>query len=242
MPNKIAIMRYLDALEPAARDVGACNTIFVRDDPGFSARQLIGTNTDIIGIREALYQNVADPNTLVSGKPVAVVGGGGSARSAVYALRKMMHAAQIYIINRDVGEAEALIADCRKNWDCDKMSYVGSVAEGQALENPAVIVSCVPDSEPNTAEEKRAQEVLTSFLDRSYKGWILEMCYHPRPWTRIAEMAHQAGWQVILGTEAMIYQGMEQARFWTGRDIKDLPVHSVKEAVAAELAVVKAKF
>ena len=44
------------------------------------------------------------------------------------------------------------------------------------------------------------------------------MCYHPQPWTSIAEAGSRADWTVILGTEAMVWQGLEQARLWTGKD------------------------
>jgi hypothetical protein len=49
-------------------------------------------------------------------------------------------------------------------------------------------------------------------LAKSHKGAILEMCYHPSPWTEIGGLSEKAGWQVILGTEAMIYQGLAQVR------------------------------
>ena len=54
--------------------------------------------------------------------------------------------------------------------------------------------------------------MLECFLGKEHKGAILEMCYHPSPWTEIAELSKRAGWGVILGTEAMIYQGLEQVR------------------------------
>jgi quinate dehydrogenase len=61
------------------------------------------------------------------------------------------------------------------------------------------------------------------------------MCYHPTTWTGIAEISQKAGWQVVLGTEALIYQGLEQDRYWTGREVKELPVVKVQEAIARKL-------
>ncbi|KAI6991462.1 hypothetical protein KC359_g6193, partial [Hortaea werneckii] len=60
-------------------------------------------------------------------------------------------------------------------------------------------------------------------------------CYHPTPWTEIAALAEKAGWQVILGTEAVIYQGLEQDKYWTGKELAELPVEEVKEVIANEL-------
>lgn len=77
-------------------------------------------------------------------------------------------------------------------------------------------------------------------LRKAHKGAWLEMAYHPRPWTELAVLARAAGWQVILGTEAMIWQGLEQSRCWTGRELSELPVAEVKRAVAERLALATA--
>jgi quinate dehydrogenase len=241
MPNKINILKYLDALEPAAKDVGACNTIFTRIDSRTKAKLLIGTNTDIVGIRQAFYQNVMNASVFHD-RPAVVIGGGGAARSAVYALRKSMRASKIYIVNRDDAEAIDLIADCQRNGYGEDVFHVKTAAQAQSLEDPGAIVSCVPDFEPSTKEEEAAREVLVNFLNRSYKGAVLEMCYHPRTWTSIAEISQKAGWQVILGSEAMIYQGLEQDRYWTGREIKDLPINTVKKVIASQLSAPKSRF
>ena len=61
------------------------------------------------------------------------------------------------------------------------------------------------------------------------KGVILEMAYHPRLWTGLARVAEKAGWEVILGTEAVIWQGIEQHMLWTGRTLEEIPVQICKE-------------
>lgn len=40
---------------------------------------------------------------------------------------------------------------------------------------------------------------------------------------------------MILGTEAVIYQGLEQDKYWTGKELHELPVEEVKEVIANEL-------
>jgi quinate dehydrogenase len=82
--------------------------------------------------------------------------------------------------------------------------------------------------------------VLEVFLsNKAHQGAILEMCYHPTPYTEIAEISRQAGWQVILGTEALIYQGLEQDRYWTGKEPSALPVTQVQNVIAAKLSEAK---
>lgn len=65
MPNKLTIMPQLDELTEEARDVGAVNTIFLRDrEAEVEKRVFVGTNTDVVGIRESFYQNVPDAESV----------------------------------------------------------------------------------------------------------------------------------------------------------------------------------
>jgi quinate dehydrogenase len=96
MPHKVAILKHLDALTPEGRDVGAVNTLFIREDSN-GKRMFMGTNTDVIGIRESFVQN-AKPETFQN-RPALVIGGGGAARSAVYALRTWLKAGTIYLVS-----------------------------------------------------------------------------------------------------------------------------------------------
>lgn len=233
MPHKVAIMKHVDEVTPEGREVGACNTLFLRKNGEKTI--LVGTNTDIVGIREAFYQNISDPDTVFHGRPGVVVGGGGAARSAVYALKKFMRCSEVYIVNRDKAEVDAVVAWCKEHGYGDGVIHAATVEQAQQLEGAGAIVSCVPDFPPVTEAEQTARKVLEVFLAKSHKGAILEMCYHPSTWTGIAEISQNAGWKVILGTEAMIYQGLEQSSLWTGKTLAELPVPKVKEVIAAKL-------
>ena len=231
MPHKVAIMSHLDELTDEGRDVGACNTLFFRQDG--DKRIYVGTNTDVIGVRDAFLQNVS--SDVFEGKPAMVVGGGGAARSAVYALKKFMKATTVYLVNRDKAEVDAVISWCKDHGYGDELIHVATAEEAQKADSVGAIVACVPDFAPSTAAEIEARKVLETFLSKS-KGAMLEMCYHPKPWTQIAQLSEDAGWKVILGTEAMIYQGFAQDTCWTGRTLADLPVKEVKAAIAEQLS------
>lgn len=230
MPHKVAIIPHLDDITPEGRAVGACNTIFKRDG------RLVGTNTDTIGIRESFIQNVADAQKTYAGRPGLVVGGGGAARSAVYALHAFLGCETIYLVNRDAGEVEAVMGWCKSQGYGGGLVHVATAAQAAELEGAGAVVACVPNFPPVTAEEIEARRVVEVFLGKQHKGALLEMCYHPTPYTEIGALAEKAGWQVILGTEAMLYQGFEQDRFWTGRGLEELPVKVTKDVIAAELA------
>jgi quinate dehydrogenase len=229
MPHKIIFMSEVDTVTEEGRIIGALNTVFKRKDSTGKIKY-IGTNTDCIGIREAFLQN--SPNVLASsvGKPALVIGGGGTCRSAVYTLWKWMGASEIYIVNRFREEVIDIIASFEACPEfTSKLIHVETVEQAKALQSPALIVSAVPDIEPKTPQEIVAKDIVANFLGRNEKGVILEMCYHPHPRTKFFELAEGKGWEVIPGTEAMIYQGIAQQVLWlempsSNFDVKDAEV------------------
>lgn len=235
MPNKVAIIPHLDEMTDECRDTGACNTLYIREDPATGRRKLCGAQTDVIGIRDSFVYNVEDLPQVVHNKPALVIGGGGAARSAVYALRKWLKVTDIYLVNRDPAEVDAVVQDCRRQGYGDGLVHVATAEQAKSLAGPGAIVACVPDFEPTTPEEKLAREITNIFLDKS-KGAMLEMCYNPTPFTKLGSLAESKGWQVILGTEALIWQGIEQDRYWTGKSVEELPVEEVKAAIANKVA------
>lgn len=229
MPNKVAILPHLDEMTEECRDVGACNTLFLKERNG--QRILCGTNTDVIGIRGSFEHNMDDPAAVFHNRPGLVIGGGGAARSAIYALRKWMNVTEIYLVNRDRAEVDAMIHDCTARGFGDGLIHVASVDQAKSLHGAGAIVACVPDFEPQTEEEVLARQITEVFLDKEHKGAMLEMCYNPTPFTRLGGLAEGKGWQVILGTEALIWQGIEQDKYWTGKSIDELPVDLVQKAI-----------
>lgn len=217
MPFKVAVIPYLDELEEAGQAVGAINTIFYKYGAN-GQRRYVGTNTDVLGVQRAFLNNVE--GTSYVGRPGLVVGGGGTCRAAVYALRDLLGCSSVYIVNRDKSEVDAVINEYARRNAAQGLIHVSTVEQAQNMLAPGIIVSAVPDFAPRTANEVTAREILQTFLQRGDKGSpLLEMCYHPSPDTAISRMAADAGWQVIGGIEAMIGQGLAQANLWTGVDI-----------------------
>lgn len=115
------------------------------------------------------------------------------------------------------------------------MKYVSTVEEAQRLAAPAVIVSAIPDFPPKTEEEIRTRAVIETLLGKEKKGVILEMCYHPSPETAIAGLAEKNGWTLVGGSEAMIWQGLEQDKVWLRKRVSTLPVEEVKKVIKNKL-------
>lgn len=119
MPIKAAIIPYLDALTPEASRTGAVNTVVKvpLQSSSPTSYKLIGTNTDILGVKNALLSALRSQHPILSISPQGrysrsarvagvVIGGGATTRSAAHALW-MMGFETVYLVNRDVGEVEA---------------------------------------------------------------------------------------------------------------------------------------
>lgn len=217
MPFKVAVIPYLDELTDAGQAVGAVNTIFYRYGPD-GQRQYVGTNTDVLGIRNAFLNNVS--GTPYAGRPALVVGGGGTCRAAIYALRELLSCSPIYIVNRDSSEVGTVINEYASKGAAADLIHVATQEQAESFTPPAIAVSAVPDFAPISANEKTARQIIETFLQRGGAGSpLLEMCYHPSPDTAISRSATASGWQVIGGIEAMIEQGLAQANLWTGVEV-----------------------
>lgn len=95
IPHKAAALALADDATPAAREIGAANTLT------FDAGRILADNTDAPGLLDALPEAPA-------GRRALVLGAGGSARAVVWALRGA--GADVAIWNRTPERAAALAA------------------------------------------------------------------------------------------------------------------------------------
>jgi 3-dehydroquinate dehydratase/shikimate dehydrogenase len=91
-PHKQTVMECLDWIEPQAQEIGAVNTIVVEKD------RLLGYNTDAAGFIAPLHKRIGSLNK----KEVAIIGAGGAARAAVWALKQ--EGANVTLFVRDVSK------------------------------------------------------------------------------------------------------------------------------------------
>lgn len=237
MPFKVTFMKECDEVTEEGRAIGAINTVFIRRDPATGCKKYIGTNTDCVGVREAFVQNFPNILELSTGKPALVIGGGGACRSAVYALYKWLGASEIYLVNRIKEEVDDIIASFAAiPGGGPKLRHVSAVEEVQQLDAPTIVVGTIPDFPPATQGEIVARDISVEFLKKSQKGYVLEMCYHPNIVTEFYKKAEDNGWQVIPGTESMIYQGIAQQVLWMEKPSDQIPSEGAKIAVAKALA------
>lgn len=159
-PHKEAVLGLLDGLDEAAAAVGAVNCVF-RDGP-----RLIGTNTDVDGIGEALA------GLPIGGKTVAVIGAGGAARAAIHWLRQHGAGAIGLVARRPdaaralgsgveayaVGEARQAFASAFLIINATPLGFQG----GGAM--PAPLLDAVRDAQVSAALDMVYQPLETPFL------------------------------------------------------------------------------
>src|SRR3954471_11290279 len=99
IPHKQKIIRYLDVVDPLARRIGAVNTVWRK------AGKWRGTNTDAEGVTVPLGKKIR-----LGKSSVLLVGNGGAARGAAFAL--VDAGAKVSIVGRNPDRVRALAKMC----------------------------------------------------------------------------------------------------------------------------------
>ncbi|AJT42888.1 shikimate dehydrogenase [Psychromicrobium lacuslunae] len=199
MPHKAAIADLVDEVDPVAAKLGVLNTVRVREDGA-----LIGSNTDVAGIINALQQAGLRSVETFSRPPI-VLGGGGTALAALAALAELGGGeAQLYLRNPDKLGALAVVAD-RLGLSLEVLP----LAALSALRAELVLSTLPPGA---------ADELLGSVT--SSAGYLLDVAYDPWP-SALASAWQAAGGTVVSGLEMLLYQAVEQVALFSGVVISD---------------------
>ncbi|MCU6709548.1 shikimate dehydrogenase [Paenibacillus sp. J5C_2022] len=214
IPHKLGVMEWLDEIDPAARAIGAVNTIVNRDG------RLVGYNTDGIGYVRSLKEE-AEPE--LSGKRIVVIGAGGAARGIVYALIGE-RPASIAIVNRTADRARSLADDFREKFPALQADSYDALPRlcGEA---DIVINTTSVGMYPHTGQSPVDAAWLKSGAVAS------DLIYNPMKTLFLTE-AEARGCRIHGGLGMFIYQGAYAFEYWTG---EDAPVAAMRETVLASL-------
>jgi 3-dehydroquinate dehydratase/shikimate dehydrogenase len=190
-PHKSSVMEHLDWIEPAAQQIGAVNTIVIENDA------LQGYNTDARGFIIPLSKNFGD----LRDARCAVLGAGGAAKAAVWALKEA--GAKVTIFARD--ETKGRLLAERFGTLCMKL-------EDSNFEHFDVVINATP---LGTAGHLEAE---TPAGGERLRGARLayDLVYNPTE-TRFLREARDAGCETLGGLAMLIAQAVEQFRLWTGK-------------------------
>jgi shikimate dehydrogenase len=195
VPHKTEVAQLVDRLHGVAARIGAVSCV-ARD-----GEALVGHNTDAPGLLRALAAKGVD----VSGRAV-VVGAGGSARAAAFALAGQ--ARSLSILNRTVESAHALA------------QAVGTRAQGaalagedarRALQEAALVVHCttVGLHEESAPFDVDLLSPRAAIADLVYAGKSGE--------TPLVRAARQRGLAAVDGIDVLVQQAIASLEIWLAR-------------------------
>lgn len=220
MPCKQEALKYMDELAPAARAIGAVNTIV--NDNG----KLTGYNTDGMGYTKNLERS----GVQVKGKKIVLLGGGGAA-SAIAAQAALEEAREISIFNlkdafwgnleKTVQRIADAVPGCHFTLNdlADKELLKKTIAESDILSN-ATRVGMAPKEDASLIEDA------TWFR----KDLVVTDAVYAPPQTRLLKEAEAAGCVVCNGLGMLLCQGAEAFRLYTG---EQMPIDEIKELLYA---------
>ncbi len=202
IPHKVAVMAFLDELDPLAEKIGAVNTIV--NDGGV----LTGFNTDASGAMRAL----AERGIETDGRKIVVLGAGGASRAVSLALAD--GGGRLTILNRreELDWAEELAARLARFFGSNIPALeltddnLAGALDGADLLVNTTSVGMVPRAE--------STPVKASLLHGGLA--VLDIVYNPLK-TKLLGDAETAGAATVAGIEMLAWQGAIAFEKWTGK-------------------------
>lgn len=208
VPHKEAAARLVDKLHPSAQTIGAVNCV-TRSEGG-----LMGDNTDAPGLLRALRAHRIEPK----GARAVVVGAGGSARAAAWALAP--HASRITILNRTASKARALAALVRAA-GCEADSAPLD-AQG-ALREATLVVQCT-----SIGLSTSAVPFDPALLSAGCA--LVDLVYAPGGKT---ELLRRFPGAAVDGLDVLVHQAIASLEIWLSRPQLDQLAAPLREAALA---------
>jgi 3-dehydroquinate dehydratase/shikimate dehydrogenase len=205
IPHKQRVIRYLDAVDPLSKRIGAVNTVYRK------AGKWRGTNTDAEGIRVPLEKRLR-----ISKSSVLVVGNGGTARSAAFTLSDA--GARLSITGRNPDRVRALAKICNAE----------AVLPEQLKDRyfDAVVHATPLGMWPNTEA--------CFFEDAIPADLVFDLVYTPQE-TLLLKRAAAQGKATIPGLEMFLEQAAQQFKLFTGESApKAVMERAALEALAEQ--------
>lgn len=194
LPHKRAAFEICTERSVEAEQTGAVNVLVLDDD------RIIGTNTDVCGIRGSLE----DLGTDVDGVRVLVVGAGGAAAAVVWELCNQ--GAKVTIVNRTRERAESLA----QRFSGVAVADYGDL--GRAVTDAEVLIHSTA-----VGMDGASSVIGDDLLAVAAKGRlraVLDVVYAPKE-TALVHAARGAGLRAADGLRMLVHQAAEAYRaFW----------------------------
>ncbi len=199
IPYKEEIMKQLDEISPKGKNIGAINTIYIKDG------KALGDNTDYYGFGLMLQRF----NVEVKNKVAVVLGAGGAAKAVIEYLLDN-EASEIILVSRDKAATE------KKFPTLKVMNY----EELKSLNSGHVIINTTPcGMYPNVGVSAVDKAVIAKFKV------AVDLIFNPdKP--LFLEWAEELGLQSINGLYMLVGQAIKAEELWNEIEI---PNHITEE-------------
>jgi len=218
IPHKIEVLKFLDAVAPSARIIGAVNTIV--NDGG----KLTGHNTDGQGFMIALQGAGVDPR----GKKVVVLGAGGASRAICVELA-LAGAARLTVVNvpRDQALADGLMRTLRENTRVEAV-YLPWEGKLQVPAGTDILVNATSIGlYPNVNDKPDID------YDSIGKGTYVQDVIPNPAFTPFLKEAEKRGLKWQSGLQMLINQAALNIVMWTGKEPnKEVMRQALEKALA----------
>jgi shikimate dehydrogenase len=211
VPHKEAIVPLVDRLSPAARAIGAVNTV-VRRGP-----RLEGHNTDAEGFRRA----VAALGFRSARKRAVLLGAGGSARAVAWALAEG-GIRSLTILNRRIDRARRLARMIRRHGGLQiETGALNAASRSEVVARADLIVNCTSLGLDGTGIPPVA-------IAATPKDCIFYDVVYGAGTTPLVRAARRQGRQAADGLGMLLEQAGLAFRLWTGREP---PLEAMRKAI-----------
>jgi 3-dehydroquinate dehydratase / shikimate dehydrogenase len=188
LPHKQKILRYLDVVDPLARRIGAVNTVWKK------AGKWRGANTDASGVTVPLARRLRLRNARV-----LVVGNGGAARSAAFALAD--EGAAVTLVGRNADRVRSLAKVC----GAEPMGK--DQIDGRYFD---AVVHATPLGMFPRVEECFFEGPIPADI-------VCDLVYNPME-TALLRQGREQGKELVPGLEMFLEQAALQFETWTGEE------------------------
>jgi shikimate dehydrogenase len=215
IPYKEAVLPFMDVVDPLAASIGAVNTVVHRDE------YLYGYNTDAPGLLHALAeqgvgQKLDNNHISFAGYTAIVLGAGGAARGAAFALVSA-GVERLIIVNRTLERTQRLATAVQQDSNCQVFCL--NDPEFLIPHPSSLIINATPlgmhvagEHTNNENASPLSADILARFASDTL---VYDMIYHPTQ-TQLLCQARILGLRAVNGLSMLLHQGALAFTLWTG--------------------------
>lgn len=211
IPHKTAALAFIDECDPLAARVGAINTIVNREG------HLVGYNTDVGGLMQALAANHAHPFQS-QGQRAIILGTGGAAKAAAVGLLEGGVAA-LTLLGRSEAHLEEFLQHIQASTADAPVSSpamlqaatLGSAEANEFLARADLVVNAT-----SVGLHENDTDTLIDVRLLPADALVMDMIFNP-PSTPLLRAARARGCAVLNGLSMLLYQGALAFEHWTGQ-------------------------